>query len=530
MGLVEKKKPGRLRRLYTRTDKGLLVLALLFLLSLRLFTPRVYASDEIKYFSYLHSIFFDHDVDFTNEYTYFYNTNPKKYQFFKESVLDKRNEIGLPPNEGPIGSALMWSPFYLVGHAAAYLGQALGLKSFKPDGYSSPYIWAVTLASLLYGFAGLVFCYLLVRQFVPRFYAALATAAVWFASPVIFYMSLTPPMSHANSLFVISLWLYLWYNTRGWRYDPAGNFVAAQQRTGSKWLLLGVLGGLMTMVREQDGTVLVVAAIESLFLYYHYFKRIGFGRLKEKKEGHETPLPSRHTPLDAGGNIPTPTLTNSKVWELGLKNGLFLLGFGLALVPQLLVYQALNGHPGPSKIVGDKLGFLNPAVFGRMLALLFDSNHGMFFWSPILLPATLGLIMMLRQRPLRLLAIGLIVAYLGELYISASFQTWTMAGSFGARRLVGISPAYIAGLAYLGYWLAEGKRGWHLARRSQLIAMVFFIVWNFGLIIQFSALRNEKDRQNLDFPRVVADQFTAVPANLITITQKFFFNRSSFYK
>jgi len=284
------------------------------------------------------------------------------------------------------------------------------------------------------------------------------------------------------------------------------------------------------MVREQDGTVLVVAAIESLFLYYHYFKRIGFGRLKEKKEGHETPLPSRHTPLDAGGNIPTPTLTNSKVWELGLKNGLFLLGFGLALVPQLLVYQALNGHPGPSKIVGDKLGFLNPAVFGRMLALLFDSNHGMFFWSPILLPATLGLIMMLRQRPLRLLAIGLIVAYLGELYISASFQTWTMAGSFGARRLVGISPAYIAGLAYLGYWLAEGKRGWHLARRSQLIAMVFFIVWNFGLIIQFSALRNEKDRQNLDFPRVVADQFTAVPANLITITQKFFFNRSSFYK
>ena len=142
----------------------------------------------------------------------------------------------------------------------------------------------------------------------------------------------------------------------------------------------------------------------------------------------------------------------------------------------------------------------------------------------------IGLLLMLREPRLRLVVVGLVLVYLCELYISASFQTWTMKGSFGARRLVGISAVYIAGLAYFGYWLVEVGRGWHLRRRWLVVTAVLFIAWNFGLIIQFSAIRTEQERQNLDFPRVVADQFTAVPGRILTITQKFFTNRSSFYK
>ena len=42
--------------------------AALLLLGLPLVTTRIYASDEIKYFAYLHSLSFDHDLDFTNDY------------------------------------------------------------------------------------------------------------------------------------------------------------------------------------------------------------------------------------------------------------------------------------------------------------------------------------------------------------------------------------------------------------------------------------------------------------------------------
>ncbi len=35
--------------------------------------PRIYASDEVQYFAYLRSLWFDRDVSFENEYRYFYD-------------------------------------------------------------------------------------------------------------------------------------------------------------------------------------------------------------------------------------------------------------------------------------------------------------------------------------------------------------------------------------------------------------------------------------------------------------------------
>ena len=493
--------PAWLRKM----DRGILALTIVFVLTLPLFTPRIYASDEIKYFSYLHSIFFDHDVDFTNEYSHFYDSDPVKYADFKASVIDKLNEKGLPVNEGPVGSAILWTPFYGVAHVAALAGNAFGLKSFKPDGYSTPYIWAVTLASLLYGFAGLIFSYLLACHFLPKFWAAFGAITVWLATPVIFYMSLTPPMSHANSLFMIALWLWVWYRTREWRFDKDGKFTPGLRR-GSMWLLLGVLGGLTTMVREQDGTILIVAAVESLFLYWFYWKN----------------RPALAT--GKSGLLPTNWLA------LFGRNLIFLAGLAFSLVPQFIVYLALNGKLGPSKVVGDKLQFFSLEVPGRLLALLGDPDHGLFWWAPVLLPALIGLIMLAWRKEFRLVAIVLLFAFFAELYISASFQTWTMKGSFGPRRLIGISPAYIAGLGYLGWWLSQLKVGWKISKRVLAGLAALFIIWNFGVIIQFTTLREGDSRQGLDPARVVVDQFTKVPGKLVDTTQKFLFKRDSFYK
>lgn len=494
-------KVSLLRRLYARSDKGLLVLFIIFVLTLPLFTPRVYATDEIEYFSYLHSVVFDHDVDFTDEYLHFINSDPQKYAGFKRDLLDKHNENNLPINVGPVGSAVMWSPFYLVAHVFATVAHSFGYK-IKADGYSTPYVFAVTFGSLLYGFLGLLMTYWLVGQFLPKFYSALATAVVWLASPVIFYMSLTPPMSHANSLFAISLFLFVWYRTRGWRFDDKGNFTAGQ-RSWLGWFLLGVCGGLCTMVREQDGSIMAIALLESLYLYWHYF-------------------------VEAGRKV-NQFISNLKVRLLFGKNILFLVGVVVGFTPQLMVYQALNGHIGPSKIVADKLELFTLTSLVQFARLMFDPDHGMYLWSPILLVATVGLIMMMWNRRLRFYGILFFVAFLLELYISASFSTWTMAGSFGTRRMVGISPVFIVGLAYLAYWLAEGKRGWHLGRRWLIAIGVLFVMWNFGLILQF-ALRTEQERQNLNIAQTAVNQFTEVPGKIISVAQKFLTNRSSFYK
>ena len=92
-----------------------------FLASLPAVTTRVYSSDEIEYFSYLRSIWFDHDVSFENEYRYFYDRNVARAEGFHETFLELETEAGRRPNFGTIGSALLWSPFYAVADLSVRL-------------------------------------------------------------------------------------------------------------------------------------------------------------------------------------------------------------------------------------------------------------------------------------------------------------------------------------------------------------------------------------------------------------------------
>ena len=52
-------------------DRGQLVILALFLLMLPLSLPRIYATDEVQYYAYLRSVYFDRDLDFRNEYEHF---------------------------------------------------------------------------------------------------------------------------------------------------------------------------------------------------------------------------------------------------------------------------------------------------------------------------------------------------------------------------------------------------------------------------------------------------------------------------
>jgi hypothetical protein len=50
-----------------------MLLVCLFVLTLPAVTSRLYSSDEIQYFAYLRSLWFDRDLSFENEYQYFYD-------------------------------------------------------------------------------------------------------------------------------------------------------------------------------------------------------------------------------------------------------------------------------------------------------------------------------------------------------------------------------------------------------------------------------------------------------------------------
>ena len=62
---------------------------------------------------------FDRDADFDNEYRYFYDSGAVRDEGFRLTFLDGTNEAGRRRNFAPIGTAILWAPFYAVGHVAA---------------------------------------------------------------------------------------------------------------------------------------------------------------------------------------------------------------------------------------------------------------------------------------------------------------------------------------------------------------------------------------------------------------------------
>jgi hypothetical protein len=84
---------------------------------------------------------------------------------------------------------------------------------------------------------------------------------------------------------------------------------------------------------------------------------------------------------------------------------------------------------------------------------------------------------------------------------------------------------------------ADTPPGWHPERSAHgrrdtirlwvPIVVLAAILWNGGLIVQF--VRLYMDRQQLDWPLVLTNQFTVVPRNLASDLWRFVQDPGSFY-
>jgi hypothetical protein len=298
---------------------------------------------------------------------------------------------------------------------------------------------------------------------VPEPAAAWATAAVLWATPVLYYVTLGLGFSHAVSLFVVALLLWLTARFHGQGFTPG------------RAALVGAVGGLAALVREQDGLILVLPAV--VILYDALAARRAF---------------SAAAPL---------------------------LALGLAAVavftPQLLAYHAINGHYGPSRLVARKMSYASP----HGLAVLFDPAHGLFAWTPLVLLAVAGLGLALLRAPRRdPLPLALAAAFVLQVWINGSVESWTQAGAFGSRRFIGVTPVLAWGLAAL---IAAGLA--RLGRRPVAAVLVLCAWWNVSLMVQFGL--KLMDRQGLDWPGVAVRQVSAVPARLGRSAWLFFTDR-----
>src|SRR4051794_1513016 len=187
-------------------------------------------SDGFYYFAYLRSIVFDHDVEFSNDY--------RLLGLGDKTNLFELTRTGHAQSAWTIGPAIVWSPFFAVGHLVAR-----DLSSSNPDvspnGVSYPYRQAVCIAGLFYALLGCWFCFPLSRRFYARPIAGVATTLVVSGSFMLWYMVKEPSMTHAPSMAAVAGFAWGWVATR-------------RDRTAVQWAWLGALAGFMTLIRWQN--------------------------------------------------------------------------------------------------------------------------------------------------------------------------------------------------------------------------------------------------------------------------------------
>ena len=245
--------PGR--RTLSERKKHIALICIFLLFSLvQLFlllkvSPIIVRGDGVGYYAYLRSLFFDRDIDFNNEFSYFESVLPGDSRPLTSDFLHgPRTATGYVYNHWPIGPALLWSPFFIVGHIVANVAETLGL-SVAVDGYSLPYQLSVALGSAVYAFVGLALMYKLCNGLFDASTSLLSLLLMWFGTSLTAYMYFIPSMSHAVSFFCACLFIFIWYRTRN-------------ARSLVMWGVLGMLGGLMPLQRLQDGIFLLIIVVE----------------------------------------------------------------------------------------------------------------------------------------------------------------------------------------------------------------------------------------------------------------------------
>ena len=458
--------------------RGWRVLVAVFLISLPAVTTRLYASDEIQYFAYLRSLWFDQDVSFQNEYEYFYDRGIARGHGFHETFLELETPTGLRLNFGTIGSALLWAPFYGVGDIVARVGRLAG-SSMPVDGFSPPYIAAVTYGSAVYGFLAVVLSILAVRRLIGD--DGRAAAVVWVGTPLLFYMYVAPGMAHACSAFVVSAFVLTWLHVR-----------VTWSKRGL--VALGALAALMVMVREQDVLYVIGPVVDYLW------------SALERAKGAEHPAAVVRAYASSA-----------------------LLGVLTALatyVPQAAAYVALNGRLGPPDVVAGKMVWSAPYALQVMLS----PQHGFFVWTPLAPVALLGVgLLVFRHgspdrewQELRRIGTALLLMVAGQVYVSGSIEGWTVAGAFGQRRFVGLTVILVIGLSAL--LRAVGSRP---HRRALWATIALCVWWNLALMVQFGT--GTMDRQQLVLSENFYNAFVVVPGQLPRIVYRYLFDRQSFY-
>ncbi len=435
--------------------------------------------DGVGYYAYARAPLIQHDLDFTHDYQ---SANDS----FREAHCDEngqpkkefRTRTGHLENHFTVGPAMLWAPFLLIAHAGVFLARALGYH-IAADGFSAPYRYAMAFGTCVYAFLGLLLSYRLARKYVDSVWSLIATVAIWWASSLPVYMYFNPSWSHANSAFVVALFLWYWDATR-------------EDRSLPQWLLLGAIVGLMLDVYYANLMLVTVLAVEAAG---QYARILGSGR-------------------SSSPSFP----------QLFTRHLLFGIVVIVLMIPTFVSRTIVYGGPFETGYYPIRDFLWRSPVF---FSVLFSSNHGLLSWTPLLGFSIIGLLIFAFRLPK--VGIPLFVALMAFYLFISIYPDWAGISSYGNRFFVSLTALFIIGLSVFLDRFAQFFRSQKTALATASTAITFFVLWNFGLIFQWG-MHLIPVRGPVPFSEVIHNQLFVVPRQVMTDFHAYLFRRKTLMK
>ena len=398
------------QRLNQTTLPLLLLLALSIATMIRFDRPLI-RGDGVAYLAWLDTLALDQDINFDNQLERLGVVNT--YQ------ISWNDETGRFVNIFPFGVAILQAPFYWLGHLFLYNNW----WNLNPDyfyqmqGVGSPYsLWLMVGANLM-TLCAIILGWRIGRRLTGTWTAAVTSWAVFLGTPLFYYSTVSPLNSHNPGAFTTTCFIYLLQLCTGFKEEQKNS----PSPSPIIWVLLGICGGLMVLVRWQ--LLMVVVPAFGLLAWRRQWKGLLFALIP-------TILISLPLPI---------------IWQQM---------FGRAIV---VPYEAVEGETF--------LGIPTGAYW-----VLWQTPRT----SPILFLSLVGFYFLWRiDRSWTLFAAAVIAI---QVLVNGAVLDWWGGETYGVRRMTELYPLYVLlACATLGELSAERwMRLWFIGTRIILVGLILY--------------------------------------------------------
>lgn len=320
----------------------------------------------------------------------------------------------------PIGLAVIWMPWFGVGHVAAVATGEL------QDGFSPPYQMAIVAGALIYFLLGLLLLFDILCQMFDGRAAFMTILLLLLGTNLIDQALLGQAMPHLPLFTVYAA--VLWFTLR-WR-DTA--------RVRDAIPLAAVLG-IGALIRPVEIVSILIPLLWPTGASSSWFHSL--------QRQWRTWLVMCAVLLLIG-------LIQFSYWKLACGNWL------------------IDSYANP----GEGLDLLTP----HTLNFLFSFRKGWFLYTPMMLVATVGIVLLWRQR--HIAARPVTAFFLVNLWVVSSWSCWWYAASFSSRPMVESYPVMAIPLAFILIRMRSWTRPHHvgvIVLLSFCVGLNLFQYWQF---------------------------------------------------